>query len=41
MPFPVIFALALPWRPRERVVILALLAAGSWVMGYAIAGIIV
>jgi hypothetical protein len=41
MPFPVLFGLALPWRPRERWVILALLAAGSWVMAYAIAGITV
>jgi hypothetical protein len=41
MPFPVLFGLALPWRPWERWVIFALLAVGSWVMAYAIAGIVV
>ena len=41
MPFPVLFGLALPWRPRDRWVILALLAIGSWAMAYAIAGITV
>jgi hypothetical protein len=40
MPFPVIFSLALPWRGHARLAVTALLAVGSWVLGYAIAGIV-